>query len=68
MTELGKRLREARGDIPRKEVCENVGISLSALMMYENGERVPRDSIKVKLASFYHKKIEELFYLPENDT
>ena len=63
MASIGERLREARGDIPRKNVCEKVGISLSALMMYENDKRVPRDSIKIKLAELYGKKIEELFYL-----
>lgn len=61
MTSIGKRLKEARGNIPRKEVCENVGISLSALMMYENDKRTPRDEIKVKLARYYGKGIEELF-------
>lgn len=65
MTETARRLREARGEVPRKKVCESIGISLSALMMYENGERVPRDSIKIKLAQYYGKGIEELFYCQE---
>lgn len=60
--EIARRLREARGDTPRKEVCEAIGISVSALMMYENGKRIPRDNIKFKLAKFYNKSIEELFY------
>lgn len=60
--EIARRLREARGDTPRKEVCEAVGISVSALMMYENGKRIPRDNIKFKLAKYYNKSIEELFY------
>ena len=59
---IADKLKEARGQIPRKSVCDAVGISLNALMMYENGKRVPRDEIKVKLAKFYGKKIEELFY------
>lgn len=59
---VGERLREARGNTPRKEVCKSIGISLSALMMYENDKRIPRDTIKVKLAKYYGKGIEELFY------
>ena len=46
MGNQGMRLRAARGETPRKEVCQAVGISLSALMMYENGKRSPRDAIK----------------------
>ena len=57
-----ERLRRARGETPRKEVSEAVGISVSALMMYENGKRIPRDNIKIKLANYYHKPIAELFY------
>ena len=62
MQEMAVRLKKARGRTPRKEVCEAVDISLSALMMYENGKRVPRDAIKMRLARFYNKSIEELFY------
>ena len=62
MSTIAVRLKEARGNRTRKEVCEIVGISLSSLMMYENGERIPRDEIKVKLAKLYEKSIEDLFY------
>ena len=62
METVAEKLKKARGDIPRKTVCEAVGISLSAIMMYENGARIPRDSIKKKLADFYHMSVEELFY------
>jgi transcriptional regulator with XRE-family HTH domain len=59
---IAEKLVEARGKIPRKTVCEAIGIALSTLSMYENGERVPRDRIKLKLANFYQKDIKELFY------
>lgn len=57
-----EKLVAARGAIPRKTVCEAVGIALSTLSMYENGERIPRDRIKLKLANFYQKDIKELFF------
>lgn len=53
---------KARGDMKRADVCKKAGISLSALTMYENGQRVPRDEIKVKLAKIYGTSIEALFY------
>ena len=56
------RLREARGNTPRKEVCQAVGISLSALMMYENGKRSPRDAIKYRLARYYRTSVDDLFF------
>ncbi len=56
------RLRVARGDRSREEVAIACDISVSALSMYENGQRVPRDEIKVKLAKLYGKTVEELFY------
>ena len=45
---IAERLVQARGNIPRDIVASAVGISLSAISMYENGQRVPRDEIKVK--------------------
>lgn len=59
---MAERLIAARGDIKRTDVCASVGISLSALAMYENGLRIPRDEIKVKLAKFYGTTVEALFY------
>jgi DNA-binding XRE family transcriptional regulator len=59
---VAERLVAARGNIPRTEVIKAVGISLSALTMYEIGQRIPRDEIKVKLAKYYGKTVEELFF------
>lgn len=59
---IAERLIEARGETPRSEVVKAVGISLSALTMYEIGQRVPRDEIKVKLAKYYGKSVQELFF------
>jgi putative transcriptional regulator len=63
---VASRLRELRGDIPRETVCKACGISVSALAMYEQGERIPRDNIKVKLAQFYGKSVEGIFFAPES--
>ena len=46
----------------QKEVAETIGISVSALTMYENGNRIPRDEIKIKLAHYYSISVERLFY------
>lgn len=60
--EIGERLMKLRGSIPRDTVAKAVGISVSAISMYENGERIPRDAIKIKLAEFYGKSVQEIFF------
>lgn len=59
---IAERLVEARGSIPRKAVAEAVQISVSALSMYETGQRVPRDELKVRLAKYYNRTVQELFF------
>lgn len=60
--DIAERLKRARGDIPRETVAQAVGITVSAVSMYENGQRIPRDEIKVKLADYYHTTVQALFY------
>ena len=60
--DLGKRLKELRGDRNREKVAEAVGISSSALEMYECNKRIPRDDVKKKLADFYNVSIQQLFF------
>lgn len=59
---LGEKLKALRGSKSVAEVAREVGISQSALSMYENGQRIPRDSIKIRLARYYKTSIESLFY------
>lgn len=59
---VGQKLRKLRGDRTTTEVAEKVGISDSALKMYELDERVPRDGIKVRLAQFYGVSVGSLFF------
>lgn len=60
--EIGERLVKLRGTTPREAVAKAIGISVSAISMYENGERIPRDAIKIKLAEFYGKSVQEIFF------
>lgn len=56
-----KKLREER-NISRGELCSEAEISLSALTMYETGQRVPRDEVKLRLARCLNTSLEGLFY------
>ena len=64
---VAERLVQARGDESRKSVCEAVGISMSALQMYENGTRIPRDRVKIRLARHYGTTVASLFF-PDDAT
>lgn len=59
---IGNKLRELRGDLTATEVAELVGTSTSAILMYEQGERVPRDIIKIRLADLYGVSVGSLFF------
>lgn len=59
---VAERLIQARGGKKREEVANAVGVSLSAIAMYENGDRIPRDEIKVRLAKYYKTTVQELFF------
>lgn len=63
MTETtGERLRRLRGGRTLAEVATACGISKSTLAMYEQGNRVPRDRIKVKLAEYYGRSVAYIFF------
>lgn len=59
---VAERLVAARGNRKLEEVAAAVGVSLSAIAMYESGGRVPRDETKIKLADYYHTTVQELFF------
>jgi len=59
---IGEKLRQLRGDKTREEVASCVGISVSAMTMYENNKRVPRDEIKLRLSKYFGKTVQEIFF------
>lgn len=59
---IGKRLVELRGNKSQDVVAKACGISVSALSMYEQGNRVPRDEIKLKLSEYYRTSVQALFF------
>lgn len=62
MDKVAERLTQLRGNRSREEVADAVGVSVSAISMYENGERIPRDAIKIKLADYFNKSVQEIFF------
>jgi transcriptional regulator with XRE-family HTH domain len=65
-TKIAKKLIELRGEKSREEVANALNISISALQMYENAQRVPKDEIKVKIAEYYAVSVQKLFFEDES--
>ena len=67
MIELNKRntaekLIELRGERTQTEIANGVGIAQSTYAMYETGRRTPTDEIKIKIAKYYGKSVQEIFF------
>ena len=60
--QIRTRLVDLRGERSQSEVAQAVGISPSALSMYEAGERIPRDEIKERLAEYYETDVQSIFF------
>lgn len=61
-TKVGKRLIKLRGKKSRKEIAKALGVSVSAIAMYELGKRLPRDEIKKKIALLFNSSVEDIFF------
>ena len=60
---MNEKLIALRGNRTQEEVSKALGISISALSMYEQGNRIPRDEIKIRMAEYYGISLESLFLI-----
>ena len=61
---IGERIKNLRENMnmSRSELCKEADISQSALTMYETGQRIPRDEVKLRLSRCLNTSLEGLFY------
>lgn len=64
---IGKRLTALRGSKSQETVARDNGISTSAYIKYERGERIPRDELKIRLAQYHGVSVQDIFFV-DNDT
>lgn len=62
MMSTGAKLKELRGAKTQQEVAEGIGITKSALAMYERDERIPRDEVKIRIAEYFGVSLLYLFF------
>ena len=58
----GKMLRQLRGEQTQVAVATAIGITKSSWAMYERGERIPRDEVKRRIAAYFGKTVQEIFF------
>lgn len=60
----GTKLKALRAEKKKsqQQAADELNITKSALAMYERGERVPRDEIKVRIANYYGETVQSIFY------
>ncbi len=54
------KLREDRGE-SQKDVADAIGVTVMAVRNYENGDRIPNDENKIKLAEHFRKPVTIFF-------
>lgn len=64
MKSIGEKLTTLRNErnLTQKELGIEVGVSTASIAMYELNERVPRDEIKKRIATFFGKTVQEIFF------
>lgn len=65
---ITSRLRELRGKRSRISVANAIGVSKQAIWMYETGQRIPTDDIKIRLANYYGVSVQSLFFDSTNES
>lgn len=59
---IGERIRNLRGKESQSSFAEKIGVSKSAVAMYERGERVPRDGVKTKISKYFGVPVADIFF------
>ena len=53
---------EERGERSQSTIASEIGITKSSWAMYERNERIPRDEVKIRIAEYFGKTVQEIFF------
>lgn len=61
---IGTKLRALREQKQKtqQQVADDLNITKSVLAMYERNRRVPRDEVKVRIATYYGESVQSIFF------
>lgn len=60
--EVGERLRALRGSRSLEEVANALGVTPMAVSLWERGERIPSDDMKIKIAAYFKRTVTFIFF------
>lgn len=60
--QIAKNLVNLRGEKTQSNTAKELGIAQSTYALYETGKRIPSDDIKVTIAEYYGKTVQEIFF------
>jgi len=59
---IAKNLIILRGKRTQSEVAKAINVSQSSYAMYETGKRVPSDEVKIAIANYFNRTVQEIFF------
>lgn len=59
---ISENLIKLRGERTQAEIAEQLGIGQSTYSMYEAGQRIPSDEVKIRIAKLYKKSVQSIFF------
>ena len=61
---IGEKLRELRKKkgVTQSEVAQAIGVPVSTYNAWEIGQNIPRDEAKVKIADYYNRTVQFIFF------
>ena len=62
-----KRCRFDNNDMSQEALANAIGVTRQTIHSIEKGKFVPSTFLALKIAKFFNKSVEELFYLLENE-
>ncbi len=63
-----KRCRFDHDDMTQEELAQAVGVTRQTIISIEKGRFVPSTLLALKIAKFFKKRVEDIFFLLEGDT
>lgn len=61
---VGERIKNLRQEkkMSQQELADAINVASSTVSMYEKGERIPRDQIKLAIANLFGVTVDYLFF------
>ena len=59
---ISKILIELRGEKTQAEIAKEINVVQSTYAMYETGKRIPSDAVKIRIAKYYKRTVQEIFF------